>query len=405
MSEPSSHIVKPDTKPGKNEIRVLRLIRDEMKITRADLIRKSGLSAPTITRTIEALLMKNLITADDLGSSKGGRPPQIIRFDARNNYVIGIDIDATFIRAALSDLDGEFLYEIHLPTQIDRGFEGVMRQVGELIQKLLHRAQGKRARVFGIGVAVCGIVNRHSGIVAYSPVFNWKNVDVKKALGAYTDLRIELNNVAHLIALGELHYGIGKKYRHLISINLGYGIGSGIIINGEPFYGADGYAGEFGHIVVDKNSGRMGREGISGTVEALASGYGIADIVVEMIQNKRASILEGPRRSEISSKLVMDAAIKGDSLALEVVDAAADYIGIGIDTLLKLFNSQAIVLSGDLALSGDFFLDKIRNKVESLKLPVVTGPVQILPSSFGEDAALMGAFSLILEKILLLKGH
>ncbi len=398
-----SYILK--TMSSQNQIEVLQLIRRENEITRADIIDKTKLSAPTITRTLEALLKKELITTDDLGSSKGGRPPQIIRFDSKNNYVLGIDIDATFIRAAFSDLDGEFLYEIHLPTLISGGFEAVMKQVGELIVKLLNRAEDKKARVFGIGISVCGIVNKHTGLLDYSPVLNWENVDVRKALRPYTDLRIELNNVAHLIALGELHYGIGKKYTDFISINLGYGIGAGIIINEQPFYGVDGYAGEFGHIVVDKYSQRLGREGIPGTLEALASGYGIKDIVLEGLKQNRPSVLSEMHPTEISAKKIMDAAIKGDKLALEVIDSAAEYIGIGIDIFLKLFNSQAIILCGDLGLSGDFFLDKIRSKVESLKLPATSSKVQILPSSFGEDAALMGAFSLILEKVLLLKEN
>lgn len=390
--------------PSQNQIEVLQLIRRENEITRADIILKTNLSAPTITRIIDSLLKKNLITTDDLGSSVGGRPPQIIRFDSKNNYVIGIDIDATFIRAAFSNLDGDFLYEIHLPTNSDKRFEGVMIQVGELIEKLLNRAEEKKAHVFGIGIAVCGIVNKHTGLVDYSPVFNWSKVDIKKALSPYTDLRMELNNVSHLIALGELHYGIGKEYADFISVNLGYGIGSGIIINGQPFYGADGYAGEIGHVVVDPYSERIGREGIPGTLEALASGYGMADIVLERLKDKNKSVLSEIAPSQITAAKMMDAARKGDQLALEVINAAADYIGIALDTYLKLFNSRAVVLSGDLGLSGDFFLDKIRNKVASLKLPVTGDQIQILPSSFGEDAALMGAFSLILEQVLYLKG-
>lgn len=392
-----------EVSPKQNQVKVLELIRNKKEITRADIIRLTGLSAPTVTRVIDVLLDKKLIRQDELGTSNGGRPPQIIRFDSQNNYVIGIDIGATFVRAALSNLDGEFIYEIHLPTAIENGFDGVMEQVGELIEKLSDRAAAREQLVFGIGISVCGIVNSHTGMVDYSPVFDWVNADVKKALKKYTDLRIAIGNVAHLIAHGELLYGIGKKYDHFISINLGYGIGSGIIINRQPFYGADGYAGEIGHIVVDPNSSRKGREGICGTLEALASGYGIADIVKEKIDWGESTSLSEQPAGSLSAKTVMKAAIAGDLLAIRLIDDSASYVGISIDTLIKLFNPQAITLSGGLVDSSDFFIDKIKQKVTSVSLPPHREKVPILNSSFGEEASLMGAFSLILQHILRLE--
>lgn len=393
---------KTDSTPSQNRIRVLQLIRDKKEITRADIIKGTGLSAPTVTRIVEALLEKKIIKQDELGSSNGGRPPQIIRFDSKNNFVIGIDISGTFVRAAFSNLDGEFLYEIHLPIEAERGIDGVMEQVGELIHKLLNRSNTKKERVFGIGVSICGIVNNHTGVVDYIPVFNWKNIDVKKALGKYTDLPISVGNVAHLIAQGELLYGIGKEYKSFISINLGYGIGSGIIINGKPFYGADGYSGEIGHIVVNQESEKKGREGIYGTLEALASGYGIVDIARERMEAGEVSSLSDQMET-LGTTVIMKAAMNGDDLATDLINCSADYIGISIDTLIKLFNPEAITLSGGLSETGDFFIEKIRKKVASISLPLYKEEIPIVVSSFGEEASLMGAFSLILQNILRLE--
>lgn len=393
---------RTDSTPSQNRIRVLQLIRDKKEITRANIIKGTGLSAPTVTRIVEALLEKKIIKQDELGSSNGGRPPQIIRFDSKDNFVIGIDISGTSIRAAFSNLDGEFMYEIHLPIEASRGIDGVMEQVGELIQKLLNRSNSKHERVFGIGVSICGIVNSHTGVVDYIPVFNWKNIDIKKALREYTDLPISVGNVAHLLAQGELLYGIGKEFKNFISINLGYGIGSGIIINGEPFYGADGYSGEIGHIVVNHKSEKKGKEGIYGALEALASGYGIVDIAKERIEAGEISSLSNHLNS-LTAKTIMKAAIEGDNLATDLINCSADYIGISIDTLIKLFNPEAITLSGGLSETGDFFVEKIRKKVAAISLPLYKEEVPIMVSSFGEEASLMGAFSLILQNILRLE--
>jgi glucokinase-like ROK family protein len=396
---------KSDSQGNLNKIKVLQLIRNEKEITRSEIIRKTGLSAPTVTRIVESLVRLNLIQTDGIGSSIGGRPPQLIHFNSNENYVIGIDIGATFIRSALSNLAGEFVFEIQVPTNLKTGFDGVMTQVGGIIEKLCDRARQKSLALWGIGIAVCGMVNKNSGIVEYSPIFGWKNVNIQEALSKYTRLNIALGNVPHLIALGELLFGVGKRHKSFICINLGYGIGSGIIIEGKLFGGADGIAGEIGHIVVDKRSPRKGLEGISGTLEALASGYGLADIAIERAKSDSESSLHALHSEDIDARKVFEASKKGDRLANEIIDEVADYLSIGIDTLIKLFNTECIVLSGGLVQNGEMFLDKIRKLLMSYSMSAISRSVPVVLSEFGENAALMGSFSLILERILLLENH
>ena len=395
-------IENPDFQGNLNKIKVLQIIRNEKEITRTEIIRLSGLSAPTVTRIVESLLQLNLIQTEGIGSSIGGRPPQLIHFHSKENYVIGIDLGATFIRSALSNLDGDFIFEIHVPTNLKKGFDGVMEQVGELIEKLCERARQNSLSLWGIGIAVCGMVNKNTSIVEYSPIFGWKNVNIQEALAKYTNLNIALGNVTHLIALGELLYGVGREYKNFICINLGYGIGSGIIIDGKLFVGADGIAGEIGHVVIDKHSNRQGLEGITGTLEALASGYGLADISRELSKSDMESVLYSLNSEDIDAKMVFDVANNGDLLANKILDGVAEYLSIGIDTLIKLFNTECIVLSGGLVQNGDLLIDKIRSRVPDYSMSGVSRTVPIVSSGFGENAALIGSFSLILEKILML---
>jgi N-acetylglucosamine repressor len=400
MSNKHFQLDKSEQQARSNKIKVLRLIRDEREITRSEIIKISGLSAPTVTRIVESLVQMQLIQSDGTGESIGGRRPQIIRFSAKINFVIGIDIGGTFIRSALSNLDGDFIYEIQVPTNIKSGFEGVMDQVGELINKLTNRAKQNKLELWGVGVAICGMVNKNTNLVEYSPIFNWRNVDVKQALSKYTSLDVVLGNVVQLFALGERLYGIGKSYNNFICLNLGYGIGSGIIADGKLFDGADGIAGEVGHIVVDGKSKRKGMEGVTGTLEALASGYGIADIAQELSRENESSSLNNLDASAIDAKSVFEAARNNDELANEVLDDVANYLSISIDTLIKLFNTECIVLSGGLIEHEDIVFNKIRDKMKNYSMKALSRSVPIVQSSFGENAALLGAFSLILEKIL-----
>lgn len=404
MTKEKIQIENHDLQGNQNKIKVLQLIRNKKEITRAEIIQLSGLSAPTVTRIVESLVQLNLIQSEGLGSSIGGRPPQLINFKSKENYVIGIDLGATFIRSALSNLDGEFIFEIHVPTNLKKGFDGVMEQVGGLIEKLSERASQKSLPLWGIGIAVCGMVNKNSSIVEYSPIFGWKNVNIQEALSKYTSLKIALGNVTHLIALGELLYGVGKDYRNFICVNLGYGIGSGIIIDGKLFGGADGIAGEVGHIVMDRHNNKKGLEGVSGTLEALASGYGIADVARELAKSDATSVLYSLDTEDIDARRVFEAAKDGDRLANEIIDNVAGYLSVSIDTLIKLFNTECIVLSGGLVQNGELLLNKIREQVTNYSLSGVSRTVPIVQSGFGENAALMGSFSLILERILMLES-
>jgi predicted NBD/HSP70 family sugar kinase len=396
---------KVDNNGNSNKSKVLQLIRNKKEITRAEIIKSSGLSAPTVTRIVESLVQLNLIHSDEIGSSIGGRPPQIIRFNSKENYVIGIDIGGTHIRSALSNLDGEFVFEIHVQTNLKEGFEGVMEQVGRLIIKLSERAEQQNLRLHGIGIAVCGMVNKNTGIVEYSPIFNWRNVNVRETLKKVTSLNITLGNVVQLIALGELLYGVGEEYHDFICISLGYGIGSGIIIDRKLFGGADGIAGEIGHGVVDRTSKRKGLEGVTGTLEALTSGYGIADIAREQSQVHEESSMHAIVPDEIDAKCVFDAAKKGDSLAIEILETVGQYLSVSIDTVIKLFNTECIVLSGGLIDNSDQLLELIQSNMKDYSMSAISRSVPIITSSFGDNAALMGSFSLILERILLLDSN
>ena len=386
-----------------NKIKVLHLIREEGEISRADIVKRTGLSAPTITRNSDDLINKeNLVSMAGMGQSSGGRRPKILRFNSKNNYVVGIDLGTTFVRGAISNLDGEFIMEREVPTEINKGFEGVMRQIANLIDTLTSRELAKGKTVLGVGLAVAGLINKQTGIIEYSPVFDWKNVNVKAELRKYLSLPVFYDNVSRLTALGELWYGIGKSHDNFISVNLGYGIGAGIIAGGKPFYGADGYAGEFGHMVLDSDSPMKGREGIAGTLEALSSGYGIAETAKMEVQKDNSGMLSSKHlaQDEITAKAVIEAAKLGDKLALQIFDNAIMYLGVGIDGLIKLFNPEKIVLSGGLTLSGDFLMDKLKKSISQHSMGNLSRKVEIVYSTFGENATLMGAFSMILIKVL-----
>jgi len=388
-----------------NKINILGLIREFDNISRADLVKKSGLSAPTLTRIVDSLIKKEkLVISLGKGNSKGGRPPVLLKFDGKRNYVIGIDLGATITRGVLSNLDGKFISEIEFPTRLTEGYEVILDDVADLINKLAESKPNiNRKRVYGVGIAVAGLVDLNKKIVEYSPDFDWTQVDIIKALGSKVDFPVIFDNVTRLMALGGMCFGKGQKRQNFICINVGYGIGSGIIANGMLLTGSDGFAGEFGHITMDKDSDIQCSCKKYGCLEALASGKAIALTAQSRLARGQDSILKdmsGGDYSKVTAKMVADAAKEGDEMALNVFTRAMEYIGLGISNLIGIFNPDLIVIGGGVSLAGDIFFDNIRDVVQKNLMRPTARQIQILPVAFGANAAIMGAFSLILNKVL-----
>jgi glucokinase-like ROK family protein len=386
-----------------NTRRVLKLIRDNPSISRAAISRLSGLSAPTISRIVDNLINEGLVEEIGIGTSNGGRRPNLLRFSPNNNFIIGIDLGTTNIYGMLANLEAEIISEEKIPTGVEEGFYSIMDRTWEVIEGLKEKLGEKQAHLCGVGMAVAGLINKKRNIVEFSPNFHWHDADIVGYLAQKTDIPIFFDNVTRVMALGELCYGVGRKYKNFICVNVGYGVGAGIIINGQPLYGTKGMSGEFGHITLEKDSKIQCYCGNFGCLEALSSGNGIARAARLELENGAKSILldmcDGNLNS-LTAEMVANAAKKGDVIAWNVFHQAAEYLGIGISALINLFNPEAIVIGGGVTQAGDILFDTIRNTVKARALNKISKEVEILPATFGLKAAVMGAVSLILQKVL-----
>jgi len=386
-----------------NKVRVIKLIRDHQAISRAGIAKKSGLSAPTVSRIVEDLIADGLVQEIGEGESHGGRRPMMLEFSGKNNFIIGIDLGTTSIYGALSDFDAEIYAEIRIPTKAKEGFPEVMKRTSRVIDELMDRKNNLNGKIFGIGMAVAGLVNRKRNIVEFSPNFRWHCADVAGELAGNVGLPIFFDNVTRVMAFGEMCYGVGKSHKNFICINVGYGIGAGIVVEGIPLYGTSGMAGEFGHIILEKESRIACDCGNFGCLESLASGNAIAKAACRELESGARSILRdmcGGDFSQISAEMVADAAKQGDSLAWAVFNRAVEYLGVGIAGLINLFSPEVVVIGGGVAESGDILFDKVRKTVNARALKKIASGVDIRPATFGMKAAVMGAISLVLMDVI-----
>jgi len=386
-----------------NRINILRLIRRHSKISRPELSEQSGLSSPSVSRVVQILIEGGLVKEAGTGESRGGKKPKLLEFAGADNIIIGIDLGASEIHGVLSNLNAEIIEEIKEPTPQPAGFDAVMRTIDRMIDSLLNHPDCRRDRIMGIGMAVEGLINRSLNIVEYAPAFNWTNVDIRGPVTRHTGLPVIFDNTARAMAIGELWYGVGQRHDHFICVHAGSGIGAGIITDGNPLYGTTGKAGEFGHFYFNPDSQIRCRYGNAGCLEALSSSNAIIHAVQRRLKSGTGSLLarnsvENP--SDITLKMVIDAAKKGDSLAWNVFDHAAEYLGIGIAGLINLFNPDAIVIGGDLARAGDILFDRLKKTINARALKIIARDVPILPATFKERAVVTGSVALILGEIL-----
>jgi glucokinase-like ROK family protein len=384
-----------------NMSKVLKLIREKEIISIGEITRQTDLTAPSVFRLVKHLMEnEGLVKLSGVGPSKGGRPPVIYEFNGTEKFIIGIDVGATYIRAVLANLNAEILYEVQLLTEKEKGYNSVISKLTDLIKRLLNRQDINSGNIIGIGVGVAGLIDKNKKRINFSPDFNWENVDFHGDLAKEFDIPVYLDNSTRLMALGELGYGIGKNCDNFIVINVGYGIAAAIVVNGETISGCFGHSGEFGHMTINPDSDVSCDCGQKGCIEALASGRRIADMGRERVkQSKTLTDLCNGDVYKIDAKMVAEAARMEDKVAREILYTAISNLSIGIRNLVNLLDPEMILIGGGVSLNGDIFFSKLAKSMEG-KLMRTKADVRIQPVTFLENATIMGALTLVLDKVL-----
>ena len=319
-------------------------------------------------------------------------------------YVVGVDLGGTNVRAAVIDRTTEKI--------VARGenisslaLEGVAQTAGQIVRAIetaLEAASARKSQVLGVGIAVPGHVKAKEGLVMWAPNFKdqWKQVPIAHSVETLLGLPVRIGNDANLAALGEFRFGAGRSVRHLIMITLGTGVGAGIIVDGKLLDGADGGAGEVGHMII--NPGGRGGNTAFGTVEGEAQRDGIIERAARKVQQGRSTTL-GARvdfdRFALTPAIIAEEALKGDVVALEVYEETGYYLGICVANLINLFNTQMIVVGGGIAQAGEIILDPIRRTATACAIRSMSRTCSIVPAELGDNAGVLGSAAIILQEI------
>lgn len=312
---------------------------------------------------------------------------------------IGIDIGGTNTVLGFVSRDGKCLAEDSMPTLSQEPAKKYFVRLHEKIEEA-KRSLSDNIVVKGMGIGAPN-ANYYRGTVETPPNLKWEGVThVVDTLHQYYDFPIAITNDANAAAIGELVFGSGKGLKHFVVITLGTGLGSGIIVDGKLLYGADGFAGEIGHTIVDP-AGRMCGCGRKGCLETYVSANGIRRTVAEMICNSTApSELRKVSFEDCTSKLIYEAALRGDKIALEAFAFTGEILGLKLADTVAHLNPEAIILFGGLASAGELIFRPTASSLEHHLLGIFKNKVKILPSGLPEgDSAVIGASALIWHEI------
>jgi len=372
-----------------NKSIVLNKIRTSAPISRAQIAKETKLTPPTVSGIVREFLDQGIVVEKESGKSKGGRRPIMLQINYQAFSIIGVDVGPERIVAVATDLSGKILkrHSVDLPTSMDNTL--FIQLLKLCIHQLDQDFPDTMGPFLGIGVAMHGAVDTEKGISLVTPNLGLTNIPIKEELEKEFDLEVKVENDARLMALGESWFGGHGKLDSMIVVNIGRGVGGGVIINGELYHGTVDIAGELGHMVIDIH-GDTCECGNRGCLQTLTTGSAIARLAQKKLEKYDQA---DEKIANLSGKDVYELAKNNDELSKNVLQKTGEYIGIGLINLIHIINPDKIVLGGGVMNSEEFIMPQILQTVETGALTKEAGETEIVVTQLGKDATVLGAIA------------
>lgn len=374
-----------------NATLVLGLIWRERHVSRAEIARQSGLSPSTVGAIVAELDRAGLVREIGAGVSRGGRRPMLVGFRDDAYTLVGVELGATHVSAALTDLRGNVQAFREVGVAVREEPAAALAAARELVEECLTAERVSLRRVVGIGVAVPSPVHPlRPGKLSPLILPAWRDFDVLDDLSTAFEVPVLVDNDANLGALAERYWGAGADGDDLAYIKVGTGIGSGHIIRGQLYRGVGGTAGEIGHVAVDPR----GPLCVCGLRGCLATLIGTEALLA------RARTLWGARKRRPTVADIVTGARAGDPVARGLIDEVGHQLGIVVAGLLNVINPAIVVFGGELTGVGDLLLDPLRVSIRARALSTSVAETQIVASRLGARSIAVGAATLVLDAAL-----
>jgi predicted NBD/HSP70 family sugar kinase len=374
---------------------VLRLLWCERQISRAEISRQLDLSRSTVTEIIKDLLKTGLITEVGIGESSGGRKPILLQFQDDAKVILGIDIGASHVSVAMTNLRGKLLFWKEKQYPVREDSEGTYKLINELCDESLSSQNLGYDKLLSIGVSVPSPVDPiRPEYLSETIIPAWHGKSGLERLRQKFNVPVYMDNDANLGALAEHWWGAGMYVNDLIYIKISNGIGAGYILGGKLYRGSKGIAGEMSHMPIDPN-GRLCGCGLRGCLATYISAWALKERIGTLANLYPDSplLIGNPNIIDIEN-----AAIDNDPLATQIVSEATNYLTSGILSLINLFNPAMIIIGGSLSRLGDLILNPIRGKIDECALVSSIAKTKLVTSALGSKGIAIGAATLAIEQ-------
>lgn len=367
---------------------VLDMIRRGGRISRTDLARRSHLTKPTVSAIVEDLIAGGVVQEVGYGKAvaSGGRRARLLQFNEASAAYLGLRVGVHTTSVAIADARGQIRATRELPTTKGDA-SGMIEKALAVVDETFEAAEIPRDRLQAVGVTVPGLVDTATGVCVLGPNVGWQNVPVREIISRALDVPVVVQNVTNAGAIAEGQIGAAQGYRSYVWVYVGSGLGAGIVLDGRPFYGRQGFSGEIGHCQVVESGIQCGC-GAFGCLETVASGKALerkAQVAVDHGEKTQLGELSGP----IEVTDIVAAARAGDELAASLFESAGTYLGKGLAYLQNILNPEIVVLGGRVVEAGDLILKPARRAAHDHALKAERVP--IVQSELKERSGIVGA--------------
>jgi glucokinase-like ROK family protein len=370
--------------------RILRLLRDEGPVSRAELGDRLELTRPRLLAEVERLVASGLIAEAGMAASRGGRRSTLVELQPRLRFA-AVDLGASSIDIEVINGRLEPMAAYTEPADIRTGPKAILHRVNELLAKA--RTDGAYERLDAVGIGVPGPVSFRDGVPVSPPIMpGWDRYPVRELLAREYGCPAVVDNDVNIMAIGERHGGVAHSVDDFLFVKIGTGIGCGIHLAGTVYRGVDGCAGDIGHIQVDSH-GPICSCGNTGCLEALFSGAALARDALAAARNGESPALADrlAASGEVGAREVAEGAAEGDLTCIRLIRDGGRRVGGVLATLVSFANPSMIVIGGGLAQLGHILLAEIRSVVYRRSLPLATGNLPVVLSELGSRAGVTGA--------------
>ncbi|RIH65970.1 ROK family transcriptional regulator [Mariniphaga sediminis] len=377
---------------------ILRMLYFRGAMSNSELSKLIKLSTPKINSLLVELIEEGLVVELGRGDSSGGRRPNIYGLVEDGFYVIGITININRTIISVFNSNNKEVGEPQFsPIKVQPDFK-IFSQVNEEIEKILKNKHIEKSKVLAVGIELPGLINQKQDVnKTYFPTINNLSGELKRIFG----MPVFISHDSKLRAFAEQQFGLAKNRKNVLLLQVDWGLGLGIILNGKLYSGKSGYSGEFGHLPIVDN-GVLCSCGKQGCLETIVSATAIARIAKQGIQNGKSSLIKELVHDDLEKidiSIIIEAANLGDQFAISIFSDVGYWLGKGIVYLIQIFNPELIVLGGRVAEASQFVIAPIQQAIYTFSNRDISNDTEIEFSVLGQKAGPLGAAAYALDRI------